>query len=1050
MKHILILLLIPYLLTSQQDPPEQFYELAVSVDQEFIDKWGQNNYVGVIENLLDDVNEAYDDANIDVEFELIYDIQIFNIDYSTSVQYLTALTNSWEKICFGRDIIHHFTGRNLTGIQGTSPGSGLCSCSQGDYSPATGADNAYVSVSEHHTVASWVYLAHELGHNMGLAHENDWGYCGSDDGYFMCSYGTSLTPAQAKISQENISAFNGRFTNGLYGCGNNQDYDSSDPTYCNFSMTTMYDDAPVIFNCDNTEETREICFTINNNSAPRTYQTFSITYNKDNIEVLEHPDFGPPEPTGGPFYDTKQVLNSGLYNLDPFEIAVYFLKIKIKGFENNSTYGDHVAVNINVFSDPNDGLTTSTPAIFLAGTGGFVNVYDEPSELEITTVTTWNDEAIVNGDVYVKNNSSLNIFNDITFANNSRIIVERGSRLNIQGAELKGCNGEWGGILLEGSSGIEDLMVRNSTLSDAKTMITMDPRKLPFGTSSSGNAQIDLEDVTFRNCQRAIEFFSYDQVNNSSIISDCKFYDSNRAITMWNCRDISLNDNKFYDNFFACLISMNSTFSATNNLFESSYIGVLVDNPGPTTLSKIVDNTFQGASYGILTRGRLFGGLLVELNRFYNYISIYTDGDSNYDLISNLFQGDIGQVAFSNGTNSNNVNLNYFSSSGSGVLHVNDNSAYSFASNCFNSGAYDVYTFGALGQQGSPEAEAGNCFTHGGIGPDIDIESNGNDFTYYLYNDGENNCLDCLNPGPSSTSYSTNSNTLPNLAYTTCGPNIQSVYRYNYCNPHLDLDSLEIAIQYVEGQIVSIENDFSLSPGIKQALLSMYKRCLKRLYTRKFDLLIEDDEYILARNLYNSTVDFDEKINVYGSYIHEADYANARSYLNTISTTEEKELDFIWTQNVLIDYLEQRDGFSITQQQLDSINTILNKVHQYSSYARSLEYLINDSLVIPDIPNLNQSRINSESTMYETELELPDNHVSIYPNPFNNILNIRPNDIIDRIEIYNLNGQLLYKNENLSELVEIDTYDWNEGVYFIRVFEDNTIIEERNFINIRP
>ena len=1049
MKH-LILFLFPLLLYSQGNPPpEQYYELAVSVDQEFIDKWGPN-YLSVIENMVDNVNLAYNGTTIDIEFEVIPKIQVFNVDYSSANQYVTSLTLAWENVCFDRDIIHHFTGKNLPGIHGTASG-GLCECSQGDYSPATGEGSAYVSTSEHHATINWVRLAHELGHNIGLFHEDD-SYCNSSNDYFMCAGSQIIQdPTSSKLSPENITQFTNNFNNGDYPCGNNPDYDSNDPEYCNFSTHTMFDDTPINLNCDNIEEIREICIVINNDNTLRSIIDLNILYNKDNIEVLEYPDFGPPQASSSSLYDTKQTINPEFDELQSFEIVVFYLKVKIKGFEYNSFRQFHVTVNVNLTMDPTSNLFTTTPAIFDGNSSEFKYLFDEPLELNITSTTDWNEKALVNGDVYVKNNSSLNISNDMTFTNSSRIIVESGSRLSIQGAELNGCNGEWGGILLEGSSGQEDLSIGNDAiLKDAKTMITMDPRKLPYGSSSFGNAYINLDEVSFINCDRAVEFFSYDQVDNNSVINDCKFYDSKQGITMWNSRNITLTGNKFYDSNISCIVSMNSSFNATDNLFESNYIGVQIDNPGPTVSSNITDNIFDGTSYGLLSRGKLFGGLLVDYNRFYTPINVYTDGDSNYDLIHNLLQGDLGQVAFTNGSNANNVNLNYFSTSTSGILHVNDNTNYSFNSNCFDSGAYDVYTFGILGQQGSPAAEAGNCFTHGGTGTEIDIEPNGNSFEYYLYNDGLNNCKDCLNPGPSPSTYSTNINTLPNVGHLTCGPNIQSGYRYNYCNPRLNLDSIDIAIQYVEGQINSIQNDLSISPNIRQALLYMYKRCLKRLYARKFDLLVTDNELSLARSLYSSTVDFDEKINVFGSYIYENDYLQARSYLNSISTTQEKELDFIWTQNVLLDYIEQRSEFTISQQQSDSINNILNKAHQYSSYARSLEYLLNDSIVIPDIPTLNQARKTTGSSIYKPEMNLSNNIVSIYPNPFDNRLNIKPKEVIERIEIYNLKGQLVFRNENFSEIIELDTYDWNEGVYFIRIFDKNNIIEERNFINIRP
>lgn len=63
--------------------------------------------------------------------------------------------------------------------------------------------------------------------------------------------------------------------------------------------------------------------------------------------------------------------------------------------------------------------------------------------------------------------------------------------------------------------------------------------------------------------------------------------------------------------------------------------------------------------------------------------------------------------------------------------------------------------------------------------------------------------------------------------------------------------------------------------------------------------------------------------------------------------------------------------------------------------------------------------------------------INVYPNPANTAINIdSENRIPQKIEIYDMNGKLVYKNEKLSIAVAINTNNWTNGIYFLTLFMD--------------
>lgn len=83
--------------------------------------------------------------------------------------------------------------------------------------------------------------------------------------------------------------------------------------------------------------------------------------------------------------------------------------------------------------------------------------------------------------------------------------------------------------------------------------------------------------------------------------------------------------------------------------------------------------------------------------------------------------------------------------------------------------------------------------------------------------------------------------------------------------------------------------------------------------------------------------------------------------------------------------------------------------------------------------NVNQLTVNQVNTF--------NSGLKLYPNPTANIINISNDEfLIESIEVYNLQGQILYKSYNLNQNnVTIDLSDYSNGMYLVNVNNQTSI-----------
>jgi hypothetical protein len=69
----------------------------------------------------------------------------------------------------------------------------------------------------------------------------------------------------------------------------------------------------------------------------------------------------------------------------------------------------------------------------------------------------------------------------------------------------------------------------------------------------------------------------------------------------------------------------------------------------------------------------------------------------------------------------------------------------------------------------------------------------------------------------------------------------------------------------------------------------------------------------------------------------------------------------------------------------------------------------------------------------------------LFPNPTKNKLTIEASEPVNLLEIYTINGALVYRQNDCSDKIEVNVQNYAIGAYMIRLTTDSTV-EIRRFV----
>lgn len=262
----------------------------------------------------------------------------------------------------------------------------------------------------------------------------------------------------------------------------------------------------------------------------------------------------------------------------------------------------------------------------------------------------WDENWSLNGDLVIECGNTLTIKGRLNMPPNSKIIVERGAKLVIDGGHItNGCGKSWQGIEIHGDSyqhqyeyGIGDryqgmLVLKNgATIEHAYNAVTL---WKPGDWSSMGGI-IQATDANFYNNRRSVEFMSYQNfhpylgeeypMGNISYFKNCHFEVNNNYIiesnfyahiSMWDVYGVSIRSGSFINNMSlggnsgygihtvdagysvrsGCSVSVEPCpeQNIERTVFEGLYAGIGALNSGNTHTIYVNQAEFNANGYGV-------------------------------------------------------------------------------------------------------------------------------------------------------------------------------------------------------------------------------------------------------------------------------------------------------------------------------------------------------------------------------------------------------------------------------------------------------------------
>lgn len=671
--------------------------------------------------------------------------------------------------------------------------------------------------------------------------------------------------------------------------------------------------------------------------------------------------------------------------------------------------------------------------------------------IKISSNTIISNPMSVYGDIIIQDGITLTITSTLYLGEYSEIIVKPHAKLIVDGGKLtNGCGTFWKGIVVYGGNSDFDVKSFNGAIIEntSKAAVSMFSNEPWPGAGMYGNGILHADNTTFNNTRRIVELMSWSPLPNTSHIRNCAQNGGKWSITNWNCQGVEVKDNVFNNISSHCIVSEAGSFLIENNIFFSAENDILFNNVSAGIGSIIKKNTFKGNYIGYNARGTTFAQNVIEKNNFQTaLLGVFNDGNNNFKLVSNNFSGPLGCGSIEIGNGSGDVVLNKFSNNFIGTFSNGTNPDFNFIQNCYyNTTFKDVYIDGMVSPLISNGfLPANNCFTHlGNSSSNIqDIGGNPIPFNYLEPNGSNIDCRDAI-----LGHLNVNRQLLGiNVDLPVCG--VVGLFGGNdtifqdECYPVSNSISNINSFNSIQIKINEILNSSSLTMQEKALELQVYRRCLKKVIGRLFEDYIKSENYTFARNLYSGNTTDDAIISVYSSYIFQNDLISARTFLNQFEANSESMQDFKTIQNINLNRLPYGPFYQADTTELNTIRQIALKNHPNATFAKSLYYALIGEVLSSPIPNFSSQGLNPHSKSSKIQKEL----INCVPNPFNQELIIEANGLSDfEIIIQDINRRTIYSNKVKSDIIIINTQDWQSGFYLLQASKNNDIIATKKLI----
>jgi len=72
-----------------------------------------------------------------------------------------------------------------------------------------------------------------------------------------------------------------------------------------------------------------------------------------------------------------------------------------------------------------------------------------------------------------------------------------------------------------------------------------------------------------------------------------------------------------------------------------------------------------------------------------------------------------------------------------------------------------------------------------------------------------------------------------------------------------------------------------------------------------------------------------------------------------------------------------------------------------------------------------------------------DKIIRLYPNPATDIVHVYTENEVEKIQLVNISGQLVFEQKNLGRETDLDISVFESGIYFVKVFSYDNVITRK-------
>lgn len=171
--------------------------------------------------------------------------------------------------------------------------------------------------------------------------------------------------------------------------------------------------------------------------------------------------------------------------------------------------------------------------------------------------------------------------------------------------------------------------------------------------------------------------------------------------------------------------------------------------------------------------------------------------------------------------------------------------------------------------------------------------------------------------------------------------------------------------------------------------------------------------------------------------------ALVQNYADSILLTQPEEAQELvrfhdFYSNILTIVNRPSGYFNLSTIELQTIKDIANEIGPMASHANSILNFIDKKLPYVDAYDLNGTKSTKVYTEQEKWIPLPEEmpKITVFPNPSTGIFEIRfeeKNNTLTSVEVYNLEGRLLFEENALTKNMNIDLSNLNSGIFILKV-----------------